>query len=330
MEIKIDAINNTKNIVNNYHNIKDNKKNVSITKKKQIRTCNVKNYYHVIQNDINLLKRINNFFINQFSIDLAHYLNINKIDVKLYACNIENDKPNIKHVKKTMVLNTIDIKACEDSAYMIFYFDFISMIVENLFGGNTSRENINYHDKTITDTECKIIKNVTKIAIKAYEESIKKFFPIQMSLSKYKAIVNGENTFHFKKNTYFVTTFHILIGNYKGSFNVLIPLIKIKKCFLYTNITKEKKDYKNVEKDNMINNIHNLKLTLTVQLKDSVISLSNILNLQLGDIIPIQKPEFGIVYVDNFPILSGKYKIVNGRHALCVEDLAGFDIKSKL
>lgn len=330
MEIKIDVINDMKHIINNYHNRKDNKKHVVISEKNQIRTYNVKNNYHVMQNDINLLKRINNFFINQFSVDVANYLNINKINVKLYACNIEIDKPNTEHVKKTMVLNTIDIKECEDSAYMIFYFDFLSMIVENLFGGNTSRENVNYNDEHITDIECKIIKNITKIAIKAYEESIKKFFPIQMRLFKYKVIANGENTFHFKKNTYFVTTFHMLIGNFKGFFNVLIPLIKIKKCFLYTDIVKEKKDYKNIEKNNMLNNIHNLKLTLTVQLTDSIISLANILNLQLGDIIPIQKPEFGIVYVNSFPILSGKYKIVNGRHALCVKDLIGFDPKSKL
>ncbi|WP_367681504.1 FliM/FliN family flagellar motor switch protein [Buchnera aphidicola] len=319
-----------KHIINDYHNRKDNKKHVVQSKKNHIRTYNIKNNYHVVQNDINLLKRINNFFINQFSLDLASYLNINKIDIKLYACNVEMYKINTEYTKKTMVLNRIDIKECKDFAYMIFYFDFLSMIFENLFGGNISRENINDNSKNITDIECKIIKNITKIAIKAYEESIKKFFPIQMSLSKYKVISNGENTFHLKKNTCFVTTFHIIIGNFKGFFEVLVPLLKIKKCFLYKDIVKKTKGHTDIDKKTMLNNVHNLKLTLTVQLKDSIISLSNILNLQLGDIIPIQNPEFGIVYVNNLPILLGKYKIVNGRHALCVKDLIGFDIKSKL
>uniref|UniRef100_A0A3B0M0J9 Flagellar motor switch protein FliM n=1 Tax=Arsenophonus endosymbiont of Trialeurodes vaporariorum TaxID=235567 RepID=A0A3B0M0J9_9GAMM len=49
--------------------------------------------------------------------------------------------------------------------------------------------------------------------------------------------------------------------------------------------------------------------------------MSNILKLQEGDVIPIEKPERLIVHVDGVPALTSKYGTLNGQYALRVEHL---------
>lgn len=287
-----------------------------------------KKNYHLIKNDIDVLKKIHDNFIYLFSKDISDYLSINKVHVKLSELKIEIDSNNIKDFKKPIILNIMEINKFKDSFLIIFSSDFVSMIIEHLFGDNKSKINNNHCNKKITNIECKIFQNITEIIIKGYEESFKKFFPIKIKYTKYKIITNKDDVSHFKMDTFVITTFQMMIGSIKGIFSIIIPLIIIKKNLLNTDSIKKIENYKNNGKENILKNVYDLDLILTVKLTESVICLSNILKLKLGDVIPIKKPENGIVYIDDCPILLGKYKIVNGRHALCVDTLIGSNIKS--
>ncbi|HXK00282.1 MAG TPA: FliM/FliN family flagellar motor switch protein [Buchnera sp. (in: enterobacteria)] len=328
MEIDVNSINNRKKVINYHKKKQDNKDNHVASKKNNVHTYNIKNNYSITKNDINLFKKINSHFIHLFSIDISDYLNINKINIKLSELKIEIDCKNIKNFKKPIVLNLIEINQCKNSSFIIFSSDFISMIIENLFGGNQLTISSYDYNKKITDIECNILQNITEIVIKAYKKSFESFFPMEIKYITHKIISDEDSISYFKIDTCFVTTFQMMIGSIKGIFSIFIPLIEVKKNLLNIKITEKLENYKNQEKKNILKNIHDLNVTITVKLTESIVYLSKVLQLKLGDIIPIKEPENGIVYINGCPILLGKYKIVDGRHALCVNTLIGSDIKS--
>jgi flagellar motor switch protein FliM len=327
MEIDIHSINDIKKMIDDHKKKKESKNNFILSKKNNIHIYNIKENHHIIKNDMDILKKINDNFINLFSIDISDYLNINKIHIKLSELKTEINCTNIKNFKKPIILNIIEINKYKDYSFIIFSSDFISMIIENLFGGIKSK--INQHDcnKKITSIECKIFQHITEIVTKGYEKSFERFFPIKIKYIKYIIVSNEDSISHFKTDAFFITTFQMVIGSIKGIFSIFIPLIIIQKNFLNKKVIEKLEDYKNKEKKNILKNIHDLNLTVTVKLTESVICLSHILQLKLGDVISIKKPENGIVYIDDCPILLGKYTIVNGRHALCVKTLIRSDIK---
>ncbi|CAL4042217.1 FliM/FliN family flagellar motor switch protein [Buchnera aphidicola] len=323
----INAINDVKKTINSNCNQQNNKNNYIISDNKNVYLYNIKHNYHIIQKNIDILKEVNINFINFLSINISDYLNIDKIDVKLKEIKIAINRYDWKNIKKPIILNTIQIEASKDCFFLVFSFDFLSMIIENLFGGNILGVNKNNYNKKITTAESKIIKRITKIVIQAYEKSMKIFFSIKVNHIKSKFFSDDKSAFFLKNSIFAITTFHLYIGTLKSIFSIMIPLVIIEKYFLHTENTEKLKKNNNGIKEKILHHVNNLNLTLTVQLRANVISLPNILKLKIGDIIPIQKPEDGIVYVDTFPILLGQYKIVNKKHALCIKNLIKSDFK---
>jgi flagellar motor switch protein FliM len=53
------------------------------------------------------------------------------------------------------------------------------------------------------------------------------------------------------------------------------------------------------------------------------VTLDQILNMQVGDVIPLDIPEFVTASVDSVPVMECRYGISNGRYALRMEKMLG-------
>jgi len=63
------------------------------------------------------------------------------------------------------------------------------------------------------------------------------------------------------------------------------------------------------------------ELELIAHFVDIPIRLSKVLQLQPGDVLPIDKPERLIAHVDGVPVLSSQYGTLNDQYALRVAHL---------
>jgi flagellar motor switch protein FliM len=53
------------------------------------------------------------------------------------------------------------------------------------------------------------------------------------------------------------------------------------------------------------------------------VTLDQILNMQVGDVVPLDMPEFVTASVDGVPVMDCRYGISNGRYALRMERMLG-------
>lgn len=68
--------------------------------------------------------------------------------------------------------------------------------------------------------------------------------------------------------------------------------------------------------------LQSAEVNLVSMLGSSTVSLRQILNMKVGDVIPIQIPERVSGAVDGVPVVECQYGIQNGRYALRVERFA--------
>lgn len=71
----------------------------------------------------------------------------------------------------------------------------------------------------------------------------------------------------------------------------------------------------------LVNQVKYSELELVANFIDHPMRLSNILQLNKNDVIPIEKPNSIFVHVDGVPVLNGKYGTLNGQYALQIEHL---------
>ena len=73
--------------------------------------------------------------------------------------------------------------------------------------------------------------------------------------------------------------------------------------------------------ENLVRQVQHSQLELVASFADIPLRLSQILKLQPGDVLPIEKPDRIIAHVDGVPVLTSQYGTINGQYALRVEHL---------
>ncbi|HAN55033.1 MAG TPA: flagellar motor switch protein FliM, partial [Betaproteobacteria bacterium] len=71
----------------------------------------------------------------------------------------------------------------------------------------------------------------------------------------------------------------------------------------------------------MTQQIQSAEVEIVTDLGTSRVTLGDILNMQVGDVIPFAIPETVTAKVDNVPVMDCSYGILNGQYALRVEKL---------
>ncbi|STQ10913.1 flagellar motor switch protein FliM [Enterobacter cloacae] len=74
-------------------------------------------------------------------------------------------------------------------------------------------------------------------------------------------------------------------------------------------------------RENLVRQVQHSQLELVASFADIPLRLSQILKLQPGDVLPIEKPDRIIAHVDGVPVLTSQYGTINGQYALRVEHL---------
>jgi flagellar motor switch protein FliM len=72
--------------------------------------------------------------------------------------------------------------------------------------------------------------------------------------------------------------------------------------------------------------VQSAEVTLLVDLAQVQVTLNQILKMQVGDVIPLDIPEFVTANVDGVPVMECRYGISNGRYALRMEKMLGSTI----
>jgi len=74
-------------------------------------------------------------------------------------------------------------------------------------------------------------------------------------------------------------------------------------------------------RENLVTQVQQSELELVANFVEIPLRLSQILKLQPGDVLPIEKPDRLIAHVDGVPVLTSKYGTLNEQYALRVEHL---------
>ena len=128
-----------------------------------------------------------------------------------------------------------------------------------------------------------------------------------------------------------VTTFNIELGSGGGDFHICMPYAMIEpiRDVLYSSMQGERMEVDERWARLMTVQMQSAEVDLIANLGETPVTLGQILNMKVGDVISLDIPEAIVAEVDGVPVLECNYGILNGQYALKVNKIiAGADDES--
>ena len=125
------------------------------------------------------------------------------------------------------------------------------------------------------------------------------------------------------------TTFTVELGPVSGEMHFCMPYSMIEpiRDLLTSSLQGETLEVDKRWVRLMTQQIQIAEVEIVADLGTTKVTLEDILNMKIGDIIPLHVPEVVSAKVDGTPIMECKYGVFNGQYALRVEKLLNSSVQ---
>jgi flagellar motor switch protein FliM len=221
-------------------------------------------------------------------------------------------------------LNMVHVSPLKGTALLIFDPNLVFLVIDNLFGGD-GRYHTRVEGRDFTQTEQRIIQKLLGVAMEELEKAWEPVHPI-----KFEYIRSEMNTQFANIATpseiVVTTTFSIEIGPVGGDFHVCLPYAMIEpiRDLLYEGLQGDRMEVDERWVNFLSEQVQATPIDLVANLTNAEMTVREILEMKVGDIIHIDIPDAITAHVEGVPVLECGYGVSNGQYALKVKKfLAG-------
>ncbi len=285
-----------------------------------VRPYNIGKQERIVRGRMPGLELINERFARLFRIGLFNFIR-RSAEISVGPVRVMKYSEFIRNLVVPTNLNLVHMKPLRGTGLFIFDPNLVFLVVDNLFGGD-GRFHMRVEGRDFTPTEQRIIQNMLNVV---FEEMQKCWHPIHPIEFEY---VRSEMNTQFANiatpsEVVVVTTFNIELGSGGGDFHVCLPYAMIEpiRDLLYSSMQGERLEVDERWTKLLTKQIQVAEVNLVATLGEAPVTLEQILNMQVGDVISLDIPEAIVAEVDGVPVLECKYGVLNGQYALKVNKI---------
>jgi flagellar motor switch protein FliM len=286
----------------------------------EIRSFNLAEQQYIGRGRLPTLELINERFTRLLRIGLFNFLRRSS-EVSTGAIKVTEYAEFLKTLAQPTNINLIQIKPLRGTALIVIDPDLIFLFVDNFFGGD-GRFQVKGTGREFTPTEQRTIQRVLNIIFESYTKAWEPVYKIAMSFIRSEINTQFANIAG-PTELVAVTTFRIDIGSIGGLINF---------CFPYSMIEPIRDLLANDLQGQSDNPDHAWEILLKKQLQSAEVevvadlckipsTLKGILNLKVGDIVPVTLPPSIELKVNGVPIIRGSFGQHEEQYAFRVEEL---------
>ncbi|MDY7548031.1 flagellar motor switch protein FliM [Glaciimonas sp. Gout2] len=284
-----------------------------------VQSYNLGTQERIVRGRLHTLEIINERFARQLRRGLFNFMR-RTADISVGAVNIQKYSEFVRHLPVPANINLVHMKPLRGTALFVFDPNLVFLVVDNLFGGE-GRFHMRVEGRDFTQTEHRIIRRLLDLALESYRAAFKPVYPIEFEYIRAEMHTKFANI--ATPNEVVVnTTFHIEFGPIGGALHVCIPYSMIEP--IRDLLSNPLQDEVEIDK-RWVKQLSQQVQSADVKLKADFITLPStigqLLQLKVGDVLPIDMPETILAKVDNVPVMECGYGTSNGRYALRVKKM---------
>jgi flagellar motor switch protein FliM len=285
-----------------------------------VRTYNLATQERIVRGRMPTLEIINERFARLLRVGLFNFLR-RSAEVSVGSVRVSKYSEFIRNLVVPTNLNLVHMKPLRGTALMVFDPGLVFLLVDNLFGGD-GRFHTRVEGRDFTQTEQRIILRILDIVFEAYTKSWEPVFPVEFEYIRSEMNTQFANI-ATPNEVVVSSTFTVELGSVSGQIHFCMPYAMIEpiRDALTSSLQGEALEVDKRWIRLMTQQIQIAEVELIATLGTGRASFDEILNMKVGDIIPLNVPEQIQATVDGVPVMDCTYGVLNGQYALKVEKL---------
>ena len=203
-------------------------------------------------------------------------------------------------------LNMVRFRPLKGTALITMEARLVFILVENFFGGD-GRFHAKIEGREFTPTERRIVQMLLKLVFEDYRESWSPVMGVEFEYLDSEVNPTMANIVS-PTEVIVVSSFHIEVDGGGGDFHVVMPYSMVEPIreLLDAGVQSDKMDTDVRWSRALRDEIMDVPVNIRANLLDLDLSLRDLMELQAGDIIPIDLPESATVFVEDLPTYRAK------------------------
>ncbi len=283
-----------------------------------IRSYNLGTQERIVRGRMPTLELVNERFARYLRIGLFNYMHRNA-EISVGPIRVQKYSEFIRNLVVPTNLNLVVAKPLRGTALFVFDPNLVFLVVDNMFGGD-GRFHTRVEGRDFTPTEQRIIQGLLTVVFTEYEKSWK---PVHNITFEYiRSEMNSQFANIATPSEIVVsTTFTLEFGGATADMHICFPYSMLEpiRDLLYSTMQSDQLSTDKRWIGTLRKQLQGAEVEIVAHLGGGKITLGQILNLKVGDVVPLHIPEKLQALVDNVPLMECTYGQLNGQYALKVE-----------
>jgi len=285
-----------------------------------VRPYNLATQERIVRGRMPTLEIINERFSRLLRIGLFNFLH-RSAEVSIGPVRVSKYSEFIRNLVVPTNLNLIHMKPLRGTGLIVLDPNLVFLLVDNLFGGD-GRFHTRVEGRDFTQTEQRIIQRILGIIFETYAKSWEPVYPVEFEYIRSEMNTQFANI-ATPNEVVVATTFTIELGPVSGDLHFCVPYSMIEPI---RDLLTSSMQGETLEMDKrwirlMTQQIQTAEVEILANMGSAKVTLGDILNMKVGDVISIAVPDQITAEVDGVPVMECSYGKLNGQYALRVEKL---------
>jgi flagellar motor switch protein FliM len=285
-----------------------------------VRPYNLATQERIVRGRMPTLEIINERFARLLRIGLFNFVR-RTAEISVGPVRVLKYSEFVRNLVVPTNLNLVQVKPLRGTALFIFNPDLVYLVIDNLFGGN-GQFHTRVEGRDFTLTEQRMIQRMLAVVFEELEKAWAPVHPLKLEYVRSEMNTQFANI-ATPNEIVVVTTYNIELGAAGGEFHVCMPYAMLEpiRDVLCSALQGEQMDVDKRWVKLLSKQVQSADVELLVNLGHAELTVQQLLNMQVGDVISLDVAQPLLAEVDGVPVMECKCGVFNGQYALQVERL---------
>lgn len=272
----------------------------------------------IVRGRMPTMELINERFARYLRIGLFNYLH-KSVEISLGPIKVQKYSEFIRNLVVPTNLNLIQANPLRGNGLIVLDPNLVFLVVDNMFGGD-GRFHTRVEGRDFTATEQGIIRGFLDVVFEEYQKSWKPVFPLEFEYVRSEINTQFANIATPSEVVITVTLSLEFSGNtsemhFCFPYSMMEPIRDI----LYSAMSSEQATSDKRWISLLARQLQTAEVEIIATLGTAGLTLGGILNLQVGDVIPLIIHEKVQAAIGGVPVIEARYGMQNGQIALKID-----------
>ncbi len=291
-----------------------------------VRTYNLSSQERIVRGRMPTMEIVNERFSRNLRLGLFNFIRRSP-EISVGGVQVQKYSAFLRELVVPTNFNIMAIRPLRGNGLVVCEPTLLFGVIDSLFGGN-GKFHTRIEGRDFSPTEQRVINRLVEVVSEEYKKAWRGVYPIELAYQR-SEMQPQFATIATPSEIVVSTSFTLEIGDITGSLHICIPYATLEpiRDVLYSSVQGDAIEVDRRWVKLLSHEIQAAEVTMVAELAKTEATVEQLLAMQVGDFIELDRHPSITAHVDGVPIFECQYGTHKGKYALRVErGLRGADM----